>query len=54
EQPSPAAECMRSSLCEVEFQIFHEDCGQDGKAVIMTKWLDLGAGMNLEDPKWKK
>ncbi|PYI25561.1 hypothetical protein BP00DRAFT_358167 [Aspergillus indologenus CBS 114.80] len=54
EQPSSAAEYMRCPLCEVEFQISLEDCGKDGKAVIITKWLDLGAGMDLEDPKWKK
>ncbi|PYI17644.1 hypothetical protein BO99DRAFT_434360 [Aspergillus violaceofuscus CBS 115571] len=54
EQPSSAAGYMRCSLCEVEFQISLEDCGKDGKAVIITKWLDLGAVMDLEDPKWKK
>ncbi|RAH44919.1 uncharacterized protein BO95DRAFT_390954 [Aspergillus brunneoviolaceus CBS 621.78] len=54
EQSSSAAECMRCPLCEVEFQISLEDCGKDGKAVIITKWLDLGAGLDLEDPKWKK
>ncbi|RAK75713.1 uncharacterized protein BO72DRAFT_157978 [Aspergillus fijiensis CBS 313.89] len=54
EQPSAATECMRCPICEVEFQIALEDCGKDGKAVIITKWLDLGAGMDLEDPKWKK
>ncbi|RAL12769.1 uncharacterized protein BO97DRAFT_451452, partial [Aspergillus homomorphus CBS 101889] len=49
-----AAKFLQCSLCGVEFQIALCDCGKDGKAVILTKWLDLGVGMDVEDPKWKK
>ncbi|RAL00214.1 hypothetical protein BO80DRAFT_435585 [Aspergillus ibericus CBS 121593] len=49
-------EYMRCSPCRVEFQIALRDCGKDGTAVVVTKWLDLGAGTetDLEDLKWKQ
>lgn len=54
DEASVAEGYMRCSHCGIEFQIALRDCGGDGKAVIITKWLDLGAGMDIEDPKWKK
>ncbi|EHA18453.1 hypothetical protein ASPNIDRAFT_37944 [Aspergillus niger ATCC 1015] len=54
DEASIAEGYMRCSHCGVEFQIALRDCGGDGKAVVITKWLDLGAGMDIEDPKWKK
>lgn len=54
DEPSAGAKCMQCSVCGVEFEIALWDCGKDGKAVIITEWLDLGAGMDIQDPKWKK
>ncbi|RAK89441.1 hypothetical protein BO79DRAFT_227650 [Aspergillus costaricaensis CBS 115574] len=51
---APLTEIMRCSHCGVEFQIVLRACGEDGTAVTITKWLDLGAGTDIEDPKWKK
>ncbi|PYH35085.1 uncharacterized protein BO87DRAFT_434642 [Aspergillus neoniger CBS 115656] len=51
---APLTEIMRCLHCGVEFQIVLRDCGEDGTAVAITKWLDLGAGTDIEDPKWKK
>ncbi|GKZ86131.1 hypothetical protein AnigIFM56816_000982 [Aspergillus niger] len=54
DEASVAEGYMQCSHCGIEFQIALRDCGGDGKAVIITKWLDLGAGMDIEDPRWKK
>ncbi|RDK47539.1 hypothetical protein M752DRAFT_299433 [Aspergillus phoenicis ATCC 13157] len=54
DEASVAEGYMWCSHCGVEFQIALRDCGGDGKAVVITEWLDLGAGMDIEDPKWKK
>lgn len=44
----------RCARCRVEFQFAFRDCGADGTAIVVTKWLDLGAGFKLDinDPKW--
>lgn len=52
--PSTAAKCMQCSACGVEFETTLRDCGKDGKAVITTKWLDLGPGIDIKDPRWRK
>ncbi|KAL3468078.1 hypothetical protein BJX64DRAFT_246838, partial [Aspergillus heterothallicus] len=39
-------------VCGVEFQISIQNCGLQGKAVVVTRWMDLGAGLELNDPKW--
>lgn len=51
---SATAGCMQCSACGVEFENPFHDCGKDGKAVIVTKWLDLGTGTDIKDPKWRK
>jgi hypothetical protein len=27
------------------------DCGGEGRAVVVTKWLDLGSGLTPDDPR---
>jgi hypothetical protein len=50
--------CIRSSglkqceHCPTEYQIDLQECGQLGVAAVITKWLDLGEGFTLLDPKW--
>jgi hypothetical protein len=51
-------QCIRYSglkqcnYCPTEYRIDLQECGQHGVAVIITKWLDLGEGRTLLDPKW--
>ncbi|KAH6713953.1 hypothetical protein BKA61DRAFT_689329 [Leptodontidium sp. MPI-SDFR-AT-0119] len=51
-------QCVRSSgirqcvYCPTEFQIELQDCERFGIAVVVTKWLDLGEGRSVRDPKW--
>jgi hypothetical protein len=35
----------------VEFQLDLRDCGGEGRAVVVTRWLDLGSGMTHDDPR---
>ena len=51
-------QCIRSSgirqcvYCPTEFQIELQDCADLGVALVTTKWLDLGEGRTVLDPKW--
>jgi len=53
-----AQQCIRSSgmrqcvYCPTEFQIELQDCADLGVALVTTKWLDLGEGRTVLDPKW--
>lgn len=38
--------------CPTEYQIDLQECGPLGVAALITKWLDLGEGFILFDPKW--
>ncbi|CZT08766.1 uncharacterized protein RAG0_13750 [Rhynchosporium agropyri] len=50
--------CIRSSAitsctsCPTEYQLRMEDCENFGTAVVITKWMDLGKGETVADPKW--
>ncbi|KAL4956730.1 hypothetical protein BDW69DRAFT_192183 [Aspergillus filifer] len=41
-------------FCGIEYRIDFQDCETDGNAIVITKWLDLGAGLDADDPKWKR
>ncbi|KAL4964522.1 uncharacterized protein BDV14DRAFT_200806 [Aspergillus stella-maris] len=43
--------CME---CFIEYRIDFQRCGSEGDAIVVTKWLDLGAGLNPDDPEWKR
>ncbi|PVH84692.1 hypothetical protein DL98DRAFT_610102 [Cadophora sp. DSE1049] len=53
-----AQQCIRSSgirhcaYCPTEFQIELQGCADLGLALVVTKWLDLGEGRTIRDPKW--
>jgi hypothetical protein len=38
----------------VGFQIDLRDCGPEGRAVVVTTWMDLGEGLDVDDPKWTR
>jgi hypothetical protein len=40
------------NYCPTEYQIDIQDYGQLGVVVVITKWLDLGEGRTIMDPKW--
>ncbi|KAL4962425.1 uncharacterized protein BDV14DRAFT_202760 [Aspergillus stella-maris] len=41
-------------ICGVDDQYILRDCGEDGKALIVTKYLNLGAGLDINDPNWQR
>jgi hypothetical protein len=50
--------CVRKSgivpctACPTEYNLSLEECGGFGVAAIITKWMDLGEGQTILDPKW--
>jgi hypothetical protein len=43
---------LACQVCGIEFQLALRDCGKKGKAIVVTKWVDLGAGLEWNDPTW--
>lgn len=43
---------LRCTECSAEFLIQLRNLGQDGRAVLITKWASFGAGMNWMDQRW--
>ena len=39
--------------CNTDFQIEIMEVVNEGPAIVITKWIDLGAGLTPTDPKWK-
>lgn len=39
--------------CWVNYALDAIDFGEQGFAVIVTRWVNLGAGLDSEDAKWK-
>ncbi|KAL2866125.1 uncharacterized protein BJX67DRAFT_148313 [Aspergillus lucknowensis] len=52
EHPSSDLEDLCCPSCGVHFQADLRDCGTDGKAVVITTWMDLGSRSDVEDLKW--
>ena len=44
---------FQCNFCPTEFQIDTKDFGTAGVAIVMTRWLDLGDGRALFNPRWK-
>jgi hypothetical protein len=50
--------CVRKSgivpciTCPTEYELSLEECGEFGVAAIITKWMDLGEGQTILDPRW--
>lgn len=43
---------FQCKICPTEFQIDTKDFLKNGVALILTRWLDLGEGRNLSDPRY--
>jgi hypothetical protein len=41
-------------VCGIEYDIALRDYGAEGKAIVVTKWVDLGAGLEWSDPTWTR
>lgn len=39
--------------CYTEFRIDFKSYGRAGNAMFITRWMDLGEGRDLNDPKWR-
>jgi hypothetical protein len=50
--------CVRKSgivpciACPTEYELRLEECGEFGVAAIITRWMDLGEGRTILDPRW--
>ncbi|KFX86135.1 hypothetical protein V490_09207 [Pseudogymnoascus sp. VKM F-3557] len=38
--------------CYTEFRVDFKSYGEAGNAMFITKWMDIGEGRDLDDPKW--
>src|SRR5271169_361507 len=48
--------CMRTLQCQfcyMGFEIDIRDLGIRGTALVVTRWVNLGAGLTLCDKKWR-
>lgn len=49
--PFPRYEQCRD--CCMDYELTGIDCGEIGIAISLTRWLDFGAGLCPDDPKWE-
>ncbi|KAL4874561.1 hypothetical protein BJY04DRAFT_224904 [Aspergillus karnatakaensis] len=51
---SPENPCSYSVCgeCGVEYEVTIHSCGAYGMAIIVTKYVDLGDGQHMDDPRW--
>lgn len=54
ETQSEAPETFHCSPCDTTYQVEVRTCGDEGVAVVVTKWLDLGAGLDPHDDRWRR
>lgn len=41
-------------VCETDYQLEMRRLNGNKLALVITKWLDIGAGLSPEDPKWRR
>ncbi|KAL9598608.1 MAG: hypothetical protein Q9179_003839 [Wetmoreana sp. 5 TL-2023] len=51
-QKTPTPEVHQCGICDLDFQLEFKDLGVDGLALVVTKWLDLGSGLELTQGKY--
>ncbi|EAW10947.1 F-box domain protein [Aspergillus clavatus NRRL 1] len=54
ETPSEPPQTFHCPSCDTTYQVEVRTCGDDGVAVVVTKWLDLGAGLDPQDHDWTR
>jgi hypothetical protein len=50
---STAAGTLQCQYCYMDFEIDIRDLGERGTALVFTRWINLGAGLNPSDSKWQ-
>ncbi|KAI9931089.1 hypothetical protein MW887_010746 [Aspergillus wentii] len=48
-----ALDDLRCRYCKIDFQVDIRNCADEGTAVVVTGWLDVGAGIDMDDAKWQ-
>ena len=48
-----SGETLKCTLCNMDYEIRLRDFPGEGSALVITKWLDLGAGLTPYDPRWR-
>ena len=52
-ETSVTIDLLRCRQCSTEYQIQLRMLGEEGLALVITKWLDLGLGLTPNDIKWR-
>ena len=52
-ETSVTIDLLRCRQCGTEYQIQLRMLGEEGLALVITKWLDLGLGLTPNDIKWR-
>lgn len=47
------ADVTKCRFCNTDFQVEIKDFGDEGLALVVTKWLDLGPGLTPMDTRWR-
>ncbi|UDD65901.1 hypothetical protein AFCA_013063 [Aspergillus flavus] len=50
----PALDTYRCVTCGLDYEIDATTCGTAGISLIVTKWLDLGPGLDPTDVRWTR
>jgi len=48
----PSRPLQACQHCTTEYRVDVQACGERSGVVIVTRWIDLGAGQSIMDPKW--
>lgn len=51
-----ATDCYIATICKrcnTDYELQLVECGQDGLALVITRWINLGSGLSPDDPQWK-
>jgi hypothetical protein len=48
----PSIPMRRCRHCTTEYRVDVQAWGQDSGVSIITRWIDLGSGRSIKDPKW--
>lgn len=44
---------LKCRHCNTDFEVAIKELGEQGLALVITKWLDLGSGLTPEDTRWR-
>ena len=47
-----SSDVLRCNVCMLDYQVELRIFGDEGLAMVITKWLDLGAGLTPKDIRW--